>query len=153
MHVITPVIVLFEQHWILHALHAGHAAEQFYALVMFRKWATITSWWCWGFVDHAEITTKALSTWWWVMSDELRLKTDEKTTNLGAEFQGCCTGRINTLTPPPTPTPTPTATPHTLHPHTHTHPTPQTHTHTPTPTPTHPPTESIGVNLPPSRWK
>ena len=37
MHVITPITVLFEQHWMPHALHAGHTGGQFYALVMFQN--------------------------------------------------------------------------------------------------------------------
>ena len=30
MHVITPITVLFEQHWIPHALHAGHTVGGFF---------------------------------------------------------------------------------------------------------------------------
>ena len=41
MHVITPITVLFEQHWMLHELHAGHTAGQFSTRVMFWKWEKI----------------------------------------------------------------------------------------------------------------
>ena len=37
MHAIIPITVLFEQHWIPHALHAGHTGWHFYALVMFQN--------------------------------------------------------------------------------------------------------------------